>query len=82
MSDKRICTITIIVEGDRSVVAPLVNKTLSEYGDYIVARLGLPLNDRSVSVICVVLEGSTDMLGALTGKLGNIQGIKVKSITV
>lgn len=83
MSDNksRICTITIVIE-DRKVAAPEVNKLLSEYGDHVVARLGLPMKDRHVSVICVVLEASNDVCGALSGKLGQVKGITVKTITV
>ena len=77
----RICTISIIIE-NREEVAPQVNNLLSSYGDNIVARLGIPLKHRGIFVINVVIEGTTDEIGALTGQLGQIPGLQIKSITV
>lgn len=65
----------IIVE-DRMDAAPAVNKILSEYGDIIVGRMGIPYADRQVSVISLILDGDTDTIGAMTGKLGSISGVK------
>jgi len=45
----------------------------------VLARLGLPLRDRGLHVIVLVVDGTTDQLGALTGKLGRIPGVSVKS---
>ena len=80
----RLCTLTIVID-DRKKAASEVNHLLSEFGDKIVARLGLPkleARDSVVSVICVVLEIDADAMGALSGKLGQIEGIKVKSIMI
>jgi len=63
--DKRLGVIGIVVE-DREVV-PKVNKILSEH-----AEMG-------VAVISLIIDGSTDEIGSLTGKLGNIPGVTVKS---
>jgi putative iron-only hydrogenase system regulator len=46
----------------------------------ILGRQGIPLRDRSTSVISLVLEGNTDLIGSLTGKLGRLPGVKVKSV--
>ena len=81
MQNDRICAVTIAVM-DRANAAPAVNSLLSAYADSIVARLGVPLNDHGVSIISVIVRGSTDMFGALAGRLGQIDGIKVKTITV
>ncbi len=77
----KICTISIVIE-DRKIAGPQVNALLSEYGDYITARLGLPQQKNGTSIITVVLEADTDILGALTGKLGQIEGLQSKSITI
>ena len=75
---KRLGFIGIIIE-DRLKAAPLVNKVLSEYGEEIVARVGLPYKERHCSVITLTVDMSTDELGALTGKLGGIEGVMVRS---
>ncbi len=72
---KEVGVAAIIVE-DRLDAAPAVNKILSEYGDIIVGRMGIPYADRQVSVISLILDGDTDTIGAMTGKLGSISGVK------
>lgn len=76
--DKRLGFVGIIVE-DRKKAAQEVNRLLSEHGDIIVARVGLPYRERKCSVITLIVDATTDELGALTGKLGALSGISVKS---
>lgn len=68
-----------IVLTDREKSAAKVNSILSQYGDIIVGRMGIPYRHRNVSVIALIVDGSTDSIGALTGKLGSVPGVKVKS---
>ncbi|HOB11956.1 MAG TPA: iron-only hydrogenase system regulator [Syntrophomonadaceae bacterium] len=75
--EKRLGVIGIVIE-DREVAAK-VNQILHEHADMIVGRLGLPYRERNVSVIALIVDGTTDELGALTGKLGNIPKVTVKS---
>ncbi len=74
---RRIGFVGIILEQRESVEA--VNHLLSEYATVIMARMGLPRQERGISVITLVVDATTDELGALTGKLGNIDGVLVKS---
>jgi len=78
MMNKRLGFIGIIVE-DRKKAAHSVNDLLSEFGDIIVARVGLPYRERKCSVITLIVDATTDELGALTGKLGALEGVSVKS---
>ena len=78
MMDKRLGFIGIIVEQRENNIES-VNKLLSEFGDIIVARQGVPYKDKGCNVITIVVDTDTDTLGRLTGKLGNIEGISVKS---
>lgn len=75
--EKRVATASIFIN-DREKSA-IVNEILSEYSGIIVSRLGMPYKERSVSVIVIILDGNTDEIGALTGKLGNIKGVSVKT---
>ncbi|MEW6726633.1 MAG: CopG family transcriptional regulator, partial [Bacillota bacterium] len=38
-----------------------------------------PYREKGFSVIALIVDGSTDAIGALTGKLGALPGVKVKS---
>lgn len=74
--EKRIGFIGIIVE-DKNQVKTL-NELLSQYGHLILGRMGIP-HHGAVNVIVVIIEGNNDEIGALTGKLGSIKGILVRS---
>ena len=76
--EKRIGSVIILVE-DRSNIPPL-NQLFTEYCDIIIGRQGLPLHRRGISVISIIVEGTTDEIGALTGKIGKMKGLKVKSV--
>ncbi len=73
----RLGVIGIVIE-DRQVVSK-VNQLLSEHADLIIGRMGLPHLAREVSVISLIVDGSTDQVGSLTGKLGNLPHVTVKS---
>ncbi len=76
--EKRIGTITILIKGKTSV--PAVNELLSEYSSIILARQGLPLHQRNINVISLVIEGTVETINALTGKIGRLKDVEVKSI--
>jgi len=76
--EERIGSVIILVE-DRNV-APELNQIISKYADSILGRQGIQLKERGKSIISLVLEGSTDDLGGLTGQLGRLKGIQVKSV--
>lgn len=68
-----------IILSDRGQ-APAVQRILSEYGHLVCGRMGLPhLENDTLSVITLIVRADTDELGALTGKLGRISGVSVKS---
>lgn len=75
---KRLGFVGIIIE-NREKSAASVNEILSQNSELILARTGLPNAKENTSVITLVVDATTDELGTLTGKLGNIPGISVKS---
>jgi putative iron-only hydrogenase system regulator len=75
---KRLGFIGIIIE-NRADSSGKVNEILSHFSELILARTGLPNAKENTSVITLVIDATSDELGELTGKLGNIQGISVKS---
>ena len=76
--EKRIGVIAILVTNKEHV--PEINERLSAYSHIVLARLGLPLPQKGVNVISLVVEGTNDEIGALTGKLGQLDGVQVKSM--
>ena len=76
--EKRIGAILILIGEGGDIHR--INAIISEHADLILGRQGIPLRDRSTSVISLVVEGNTDLMGSLTGKLGRLPGVKVKSV--
>ncbi len=76
--DKRIGVIGIVVE-EREKVTHKLNDILSEFGHLIIGRMGVPSRDLGLSIISLIVEGTSDDIGAMTGKLGNLPGISLKS---
>jgi len=75
---RRLGAVAIVIE-DREQAAPTVNSILSDYAEIIIGRLGVPYHEKSVSVICLVVDGTADEVGAMAGKIGGIPGVRVKS---
>lgn len=76
--EKRIALIGIIVENSEAVGE--VNEILHEYADHIVGRMGIPYRERSVNVISIVMDSAVDTINSLSGKLGKVSGISVKTV--
>ncbi|NSW76709.1 MAG: CopG family transcriptional regulator [Candidatus Atribacteria bacterium] len=79
--ENRVGVIGIIIT-DREKQAHRVNEVLTEFGEIIVGRMGIPYREKNISVVALIVDGDTDTLGALTGKLGLIPGVKVKSALI
>lgn len=79
--EKRIGVIGIVIH-ERRKAAREVNELLSAHAELIVGRLGLPFREQGLSVISLIIEASTDEVGAFTGKLGMLDGVRVKSFMV
>ncbi len=74
----RVAIIGIIVEKKESIEK--MNRVLHTYGSYIIGRMGIPYKERDINVISVVVDASEDIISALSGKLGAIQGISAKAV--
>jgi putative iron-only hydrogenase system regulator len=42
--------------------------------------MGLPLREKGINVISLIIEGTTDQIGTLSGKAGRLPGVQVKSV--
>lgn len=75
--EKRIGTALILIEARQNTL-PL-NTIISNHSDIIIGRQGLPRSNGN-SIISLVLEGTTDEIGSLTGQIGRLKGIQIKSV--
>ncbi|NTW71063.1 MAG: CopG family transcriptional regulator [Eubacteriaceae bacterium] len=74
----RIGVVGIVIEESDSIGR--INEILHEHSSIISGRMGLPhINGRHVNIISIVVDGTTDEIGSLTGKLGALPGVSVKS---
>ena len=76
--ENRIAVLGIIVSDGEAVEA--VNALLHEYGEYVVGRMGLPMRDRGINAITIVLDAPANAINALSGKLGRVDGMSAKAL--
>lgn len=77
MEETRLGTVGIVVEDMEASAA--INTILHQHADIIVGRLGIPYRSRGVAIIALAVDGSMEEISAMTGKLGKISGVSVKS---
>jgi len=78
MLQRAVGVVAIIVK-KRAAAAPEVNRVLTDFGDIVLGRMGLPAVGRDLHIITLIVDADTDQIGALTGKLGMIPEVTVKS---
>ena len=76
--ETRVAIIGIIVENPNSVED--LNQLLHEYSEYIISRMGLPYREKKINIISIVIDASADIINALTGKIGKLDGISSKAV--
>ena len=75
--EKRVAVMSIIVENGDAVES--LNAILHDYAEYIIGRMGIPYKKRHISIISIAIEADQDTISALSGKIGNIDGVCVKT---
>lgn len=75
--ETRVAVVGIIVEKNDS--AEMINEILHEYGRYIVGRMGIPYRERNICIISVVANAPQSVISAMTGKIGRVDGVNVKT---
>ena len=77
MEQHRLGIVGIVVEDIK--VSTRINDILHQHAELIVGRLGIPYRSRGVAIIGLAVDGNMDTISAMTGKLGKIPGVTVKS---
>ena len=75
--ETRVAVMGIIVEDMTSVEQ--LNALLSEHGRWIIGRMGVPYRQRSISILSVAIDAPQDVISALSGKIGKLNGVSVKT---
>ena len=75
--DSRVAVMSIIIENLNAVEQ--VNAVLHEYGEYIIGRMGIPYRQRKISIISIALDAPQDTISALSGRIGKMAGVSVKT---
>ena len=77
MEEERVAIIGIFVRDTDA--AGEVNSLLHEFGDCIIGRMGIPHRNRC-SIITIVMDCTADTVNALSGKLGRLNKVQVRSM--
>ena len=76
--ETRIALIGVIVNDDAATNK--LNSILSSYRQYIVGRMGIPYHQKNISIISVIIDAPNDVISALSGSLGNLDGVNTKTL--
>lgn len=74
----RTALIGIVVENSDSI--DTLNELLHQYRTYVIGRMGVPHPQKDISIISIALEAPDDIISALAGKLGALNGVNTKTI--
>lgn len=75
--EKRVAVMSIIVEKNESVEK--LNAILHDASQFIIGRMGIPYREKNISVISIVIDAPQNITAALSGKIGNLDGVTVKT---
>ena len=75
--ETRVAIIGIIIEDPEA--AGRINEILHEYGEYIIGRMGIPYRRRGIHIISLAVDAPHDVISALSGKLGRLEGVAAKT---
>ncbi len=75
--ETRVAVMGIIVEDLNSTES--LNAILHEYGKYIIGRMGVPYREKNINIVSIALDAPQDTISALSGKIGKLNGISVKT---
>ena len=76
-ANTRVAVLGIIVQNTDRV--DQLNELLHDYGNYIIGRMGIPHRERGIHIISVAMDAPQDEIAALSGKIGRLEGIQVKT---
>ncbi len=76
--ETRVAVVALIIENAESVA--VVNGILHDYAEHIIGRMGLPHRAKGMNIISIVIDAPHDVISALSGKLGRLDGVSAKTL--
>lgn len=76
--ESRVALVGIVVEKESAVEE--LNRILHDYGKYIIGRMGIPYHKRNINIISIAVDAPADIISALSGKLGMLDGVSSKAV--
>ena len=73
----RVAVMSIIVENSDTVER--LNAMLHDYGEFIIGRMGIPYRTKGINIISIAIDAPQDVISALSGKIGRLDGVSVKT---
>lgn len=75
--ETRVAVMSIIVEKNETVEK--LNAVLHDYGEFIIGRMGIPYREKNINIISIAIDAPQDTISSLSGKIGRLDGISVKT---
>lgn len=75
---KRIAVISAILE-EPEIIQKEFNDVISSFQGIVKGRMGIPFEEERMAIISLTVIGDLNQINSLTGKLGNIPHITVKT---
>lgn len=75
---KKIAVISAILE-EPGQTQQEFNSIVSSFKGIVKGRMGIPFEEEKIAVISLTIVGELDEINSLTGKLGNIKNVLVKT---
>ena len=75
--ETRVAAIAIVVQNNEA--AEQLNAVLHDYANIVIGRMGIPYRERGMNIIMVAVDAPHDVISALSGKLGAIEGVTAKT---
>ena len=75
--ETRVAVMSIIISDMESTAK--LNELLHTVSEYIIGRMGIPYQKKNISVISVVIDAPQDVISAVSGKIGKLNGVSIKT---
>jgi putative iron-only hydrogenase system regulator len=75
---KRVAVLGVVLESAEESQAEF-NAVVADFKGIVRGRMGIPFDNEGISVISIILCGTLDEINSLTGKIGNLKGVTVKT---
>ena len=76
-TETRVAVIGIIIQNTDAVTE--LNSIIHEYRDIVLGRMGIPYKQKNINIMSIAVDAPATAISALTGKIGRLNGVTVKT---